>query len=190
LNRTLPCAIIPIKRTSIKKLPPLFLLCSLVLAGCGTNQPSAPKTPDTLFFAPDTAEVTGVLRQNQCLSVMEGSRKEMINEAVVIELDRPVAIVSNPESAKVSILALKNIKQIEVANEFDYNFQDLFGKRVTVKGTITRIKEMPGFARSLPDSSDITRKHVDQTVESNFEWRGEIHRQMSTPVEIHVLENR
>jgi hypothetical protein len=54
---------------------------------------------------------------------------------------------------------------------------------------------MPGFARSLPDSSDITRKHVDQTVESNFEWRGEIHRQMSTPVEVHVmkltvLENR
>ncbi len=135
-----------------------FILC-LVLTGCVSVPAARAAKADTLFFAPAVVDVAGVLARRRYLSVMEGSRKEMINESVVVVLDRPVAIVPDPEKGAAKDDAIANVKEIEITNEFDFDFHALLGKQVAVKGMITRIEEMRGF-----------------------------HRQMSTPVEIHVMK--
>ncbi len=128
----------------------LSIALFLMIAACGPGNA-------VLRFAPDKAEITGVLRQNTYLSVMDGDDTEYMNEVYVLYLDKPVEIVSNPKGAGTALPAVKNIDHIEIENGYDFNLQELVSRKVRLIGTITRIEEQQGY-----------------------------HRQLSTPVQIHV----
>ncbi len=141
-----------------------FLVCataiaSLALSACASERGGNPAPPEILYVAPAVVEVSGELAGRQYLSVMDGSRKEMLNEAAVVVLDRPVSIVPDPDGGGAQAETIKDVREIEIANESDLDLRGLDGKRVIVKGTVAPIREMPGF-----------------------------HRQMSTPVEMHVMK--
>jgi hypothetical protein len=143
------------------KLPLLFLLYALIIfiGGCASTSPEQTKKTDILYFSPDTVEITGVLHETTYLSVMEGSEKERINNAYVLELEKPVTITSNPKIADKPFRTLENIKRVEIENDFAFAFGENLGKRVILDGTLSLIREMKGF-----------------------------HRQVSTPVQIHVTK--
>ena len=105
-----------------------LLALSLALSGCVSSMSVAVPKTTTISFAPAVAEVSGVLVERHYLSVMEGSPKEMIDGAIVIVLDRPVDIVSGPELFPAKADAIQNVKEIEIANQFDFDFRELSGQ--------------------------------------------------------------
>jgi hypothetical protein len=90
---------------------------------------------------------------------MEGDDTEYMNETFVLNLEKPVEIVSNPKTTGTPLPALNGIDHIEIENDYDFEFQDQLSKKVRLTGTITRIEEQAGY-----------------------------HRQVSTPVQIRVAK--
>jgi hypothetical protein len=130
------------------------------LAGCVSALSVCPAPSTTLYFAPNTVEITGVLHQNQYLSVMEGSRKEMINEAYVLELDQPVTITTDPNGTAKKFKTLHKVERVEVLDLYDFSFWDYLGKRLTLTGSLSLITEMPGFHRQMPAPVEIKVSRV------------------------------
>jgi hypothetical protein len=116
------------------------------MAGCASTPL---EESNTLYFSPDTVEIRGVISSATYLSVMEGSPKEMINKSYVIELEKPVTVARNPNSTDDQSGPYKNVQRVEIANIFDFNFEDVVGKKVVLSGTLSPIKEMRGFHRQI-----------------------------------------
>ena len=92
---------------------------------------------------------------------MEGDDTEYMNETFVLYLEKPVEIVSNPKTTGTPLPALKGIDHIEIENDHDFAFQDQLSKRVRLTGAITRIEERAGYHRQVSTPMQI---HVDKMI--------------------------
>jgi hypothetical protein len=90
------------------------------LSGCRSGSAQQTENSSALYYSPDTAVISGSMRQSTYLSVMDGSGTEYINVTIILFLEKSVTIASNPKTMGKPSPALNGIDHIEIENDFDF----------------------------------------------------------------------